>query len=206
MIFLIVYIGAIAILFLFVIMLLNLRSLNSPELTFTPKNLAISALSAGLSIQAYLFLENAIYVTGYYKLQLFSGTSLTPTSHQVAYLLTYGWNDVLLFTELLYTEHLTLLVLSGMLLLAAMVGSIVLAISTVQEHQRKRNTLLKEPNLLIKTKYVTKRKINWSRISYRLFSRVRRGYRSCFSFVKSVEISWKSHQNGVSAFARKYQF
>jgi len=133
MIFLIVYIGAIAILFLFVIMLLNLRNLNSPALTFGPRNLAISALYAGLSFQAYLFLENAVYVTGYYNLQLFSGPEMTPNSHLVPYLLKYGWNDVLLFTELLYTEHLTLLLLSGMLLLSAMVGSIVLAISTVEE-------------------------------------------------------------------------
>ena len=133
MIFLIVYIGAIAILFLFVIMLLNLRNLNSPELTYGPRNLAISAVYAGLSFQAYLFLENAVYVTGYYNLQLFSTAEVTPNTQQVAYLLKYGWNDVLLFTELLYTEHLILLVLSGMLLLSAMVGSIVLAISTVEE-------------------------------------------------------------------------
>ena len=90
MIFLIVYIGAIAILFLFVIMLLNLRNLNSPELTYGPRNLAISALYAGLSFKAYLFLENAVYVTGYYNLQLFSTAEVTPNMQQVAYLLKYG--------------------------------------------------------------------------------------------------------------------
>ncbi len=45
----------------------------------------------------------------------------------------YGLNDILLFSDLLYTEHWLLLVLSGMLLLAAMIGSIVLAMSTLEE-------------------------------------------------------------------------
>jgi len=90
MIFLIVYIGAIAILFLFVIMLLNLRNLNSPEVTYGPRNLAISVLYGGLSFKGYLFLENAVYVTGYYNLQLFSSNEMTPSNHQVAYLLKYG--------------------------------------------------------------------------------------------------------------------
>lgn len=137
MIFLIVYIGAIAILFLFVIMLLNLRNLSYKKITWTARNLSYFVIFAGLSVKCYFSLINAINIASYYNRKIFSSSQITclgfPNFSQYHYHLQYGFNDVLLFSELLYTEHLMLLLLSGMLLLAAMVGSIVLAISTVEE-------------------------------------------------------------------------
>jgi NADH:ubiquinone oxidoreductase subunit 6 (subunit J) len=41
-------------------------------------------------------------------------------------------NDILLFSDLLYKQHASLFILNGMILLAAMIGAIVLALSTLK--------------------------------------------------------------------------
>lgn len=102
MIFLIVYLGAIAILFLFVIMLLNLKNLNYSQVSLTPRNLFLFFLFAGLSFRSYFYLLNGVYVTSYSNLKILS---FLTQSEQVTYQSNYGFNDILLFSNLLYTEH-----------------------------------------------------------------------------------------------------
>jgi len=51
---------------------------------------------------------------------------------QADYYLRYGLNDIALFSDLLYTSHAPLFLLSSLVLLTAMIGAIVLAMSTIE--------------------------------------------------------------------------
>jgi NADH:ubiquinone oxidoreductase subunit 6 (subunit J) len=44
----------------------------------------------------------------------------------------YGINDITLFSDALYTSNAPLFLLSSLVLLAAMIGAIVLAMSTIE--------------------------------------------------------------------------
>jgi NADH:ubiquinone oxidoreductase subunit 6 (subunit J) len=88
---------------------------------------------AALSFQGYNSLINGIYINAYYNNAAFAG--LTGSGQQALsqadYYLRYGLNDVTLFSDFLYTSHAPLFLLSSIVLLAAMIGAIVLAMSTI---------------------------------------------------------------------------
>jgi NADH:ubiquinone oxidoreductase subunit 6 (subunit J) len=134
MILLIVYIGAIAILFLFVIMLLNLKDPQTANFSWNPKVVFLTTLIASFSLKGYNFLINGIYVNVYYNNAAFTGLIGTGQQalNQADYYIRYGLNDITLFSDLLYTSHAFLFLLSSLVLLAAMIGAIVLAMSTIE--------------------------------------------------------------------------
>jgi len=134
MILLIVYIGAIAILFLFVIMLLNLKDPQSPSISGSLKTLLVTMFFAVLSFKGYSFLLNGIYVNAYYNNTAFAALTGTGQSAlgQTDYYMRYGLNDVTLFSDFLYTAYAPFFLLSSIVLLAAMIGAIVLAMSTIE--------------------------------------------------------------------------
>ena len=115
MIMLIVYVGAVAVLFLFVVMMLNVAQQND-ELFQTPTR--YSHLPIGLIISLVIFFELIIVVGGWkYKPDLLSVNSIkldpnTTNTHSIG--------------NILYTEYIHLFQLSGMILLVAMIGAIVL--------------------------------------------------------------------------------
>lgn len=133
LIFLIIYIGAIAILFLFVIMMFNIKQLQSQEIP----------LWVGYNICFYSVFFPKMYYIIYreiYTLLSLSyvknwGTFLSfqfqTTPLSVYY--TSSSNDILVFGHLLYVFYGYLLMLTGVILLTAMVGSIILALSTLEE-------------------------------------------------------------------------
>ena len=115
MIMLIVYVGAVAVLFLFVVMMLNVAQQND-ELFETPTRYA--HLPIGLIISLVIFFELIIVVGGWkYKPDLVSVNSIKldpniTNTHSIG--------------NILYTEYIHLFQLSGMILLVAMIGAIVL--------------------------------------------------------------------------------
>ena len=115
MIMLIVYVGAVAVLFLFVVMMLNVAQQND-ELFETPTRYA--HLPIGLIISLVIFFELIIVVGGWkYKPDLLSVNSIKldpniTNTHSIG--------------NILYTEYIHLFQLSGMILLVAMIGAIVL--------------------------------------------------------------------------------
>ena len=115
MIMLIVYVGAVAVLFLFVVMMLNVAQQND-ELIETPTR--YSHLPIGLIISLVIFFELIIVVGGWkYKPDLVSVNSIKldpniTNTHSIG--------------NILYTEYIHLFQLSGMILLVAMIGAIVL--------------------------------------------------------------------------------
>jgi len=116
MIMLIVYVGAVAVLFLFVVMMLNVSKQKNEWLGGKENS---NHIPIGLLISGVIFFELIIVVGGWkYKPELtktFSSIDLdlsTTNTHEIG--------------KVLYTDYIHLFQLSGMVLLVAMIGAIVL--------------------------------------------------------------------------------
>ena len=115
MIMLIVYVGAVAVLFLFVVMMLNVAQQNDK---FSQSPTKYSHLPIGLIISLVIFFELVIVVGGWkFKPDLLSAGSINFDSNIT---------NTHLIGNILYTEYVHLFQLSGMILLVAMIGAIVL--------------------------------------------------------------------------------
>jgi NADH-quinone oxidoreductase subunit J len=115
MIMLIIYVGAVAVLFLFVVMMLNVAQQKNQW--FSAKE-SSKHIPIGLIISTIIFFELIIVIGGWkYKTDLASSMSLNIDSsisntHAIGYVL--------------YTDYIHIFQLSGMILLVAMIGAIVL--------------------------------------------------------------------------------
>ena len=127
MIMLIVYVGAVAVLFLFVVMMLNV----SKQISETPKRKGfINSISVGLIVGIIIFLELLVIISGWkYKENFVSLSSLNIKANITN---THAIGNVL------YTEYIHLFQISGMILLVAMIGAITLTF-TKRENIKKQN-------------------------------------------------------------------
>ncbi len=115
MIMLIVYVGAVAILFLFVVMMLNVAQQKSEWFTSRFKS---THIPIGLLVSLIIFFELIIVVGGWkYKPDLVDSISLETNSNI---------SNTEILGNVIYTEYIHLFQLSGMILLVAMIGAIVL--------------------------------------------------------------------------------
>ena len=115
MIMLIVYVGAVAVLFLFVVMMLNVAQQKNQWFSSEESS---KHIPVGLIISTLIFVELIIVVGGWkYKPDLFdinNSLELDKVSN------THSLGQVL------YTEYIHVFQISGMILLVAMIGAIVL--------------------------------------------------------------------------------
>ena len=115
MIMLIIYVGAVAVLFLFVVMMLNVAQQKNQWFSARESS---KHIPVGLIISSIIFFELIIVIGGWqYKPDLVSSMSLNIDSsisntHAIGYVL--------------YTDYIHIFQLSGMILLVAMIGAIVL--------------------------------------------------------------------------------
>ena len=116
MIMLIVYVGAVAVLFLFVVMMLNVSQQKNTWLSGEKNS---NHIPTGLLISTIIFFELIIVAGGWkYKPELLKsfssiGVDIDSTNtHEIG--------------KVLYTDYIHLFQLSGMILLVAMIGAIVL--------------------------------------------------------------------------------
>ena len=115
MIMLIVYVGAVAVLFLFVVMMLNVAQQNEKTYQSADK---YSHLPIGLIVSLVIFFELIIVVGGWkYKPNLLTVNSIN---------LDQSITNTHSIGNILYTDYIHLFQLSGMILLVAMIGAIVL--------------------------------------------------------------------------------
>ena len=115
MIMLIVYVGAVAVLFLFVVMMLNVAQQKNQW--FVSKENS-GHIPIGLIISTIIFLELIIVVGGWkYKPEL-SNSNTTQINNEISNTHSLG--------QILYTEYIHIFQISGMILLIAMIGAIVL--------------------------------------------------------------------------------
>ena len=115
MIMLIVYVGAVAVLFLFVVMMLNVAQQKNEWFTSQESS---GHIPVGLIISAIIFFELIIVVGGWkYKPDLFNTNNLNINSEV---------SNTHSLVQVLYTDYIHIFQLSGMILLVAMIGAIVL--------------------------------------------------------------------------------
>ena len=131
MIMLIVYVGAVAVLFLFVVMMLNVAQQKNQW--FTGKE-SSKHLPVGLIIGTLIFFEIIIVIGGWkYKPDIFDiNNSISQTNVSNTHSLG----------QILYTDYIHVFQLSGMILLVAMVGAIVLTFR--QRAGVKRQSYIKQ--------------------------------------------------------------
>jgi NADH-quinone oxidoreductase subunit J len=115
MIMLIVYVGAVAVLFLFVVMMLNVAQQKNQWFSAREDS---KHIPVGIIISTIIFFELIIVIGGWkFKPDLVTSSSLSintdiSNTHAIGYVL--------------YTDYIHLFQLSGMILLVAMIGAIVL--------------------------------------------------------------------------------
>ena len=130
MIMLIVYVGAVAVLFLFVVMMLNVAQQKNQW--FVAKN-SSGHIPVGLLISAIIFFELIIVIGGWkYKPDLFETTNLI--TNEISNTHSLG--------QVLYTDYIHIFQISGMILLIAMIGAIVLTFR--QREGVKKQSYLKQ--------------------------------------------------------------
>ena len=115
MIMLIVYVGAVAVLFLFVVMMLNVAQQKNQW--FASKD-SSKHIPVGLIISTLIFVEIIIVIGGWkYKPEI---CDINNPISQISVSNTHSLGQIL------YTDYIHLFQLSGMVLLVAMIGAIVL--------------------------------------------------------------------------------
>ena len=132
-IYLIIYIGAIAILFLFVIMLFNLRSLQKSDLKIKDFSFLTISFKLYFFFGIKFFMIIAFDIWNLVEYSSYINNFTVYNKFDLQYFLTYVHWDILLFGNLFYTYYVYLFLASGMILLTAMIGSIVLALSTSEK-------------------------------------------------------------------------
>jgi NADH-quinone oxidoreductase subunit J len=114
MIMLIVYVGAVAVLFLFVVMMLNVAQQTNQWFSSSSSS---KHIPIGLIISSIIFFELIIVVGGWkYKPEL-----LNPSKS-----LSNDLSNTHSLGQVLYTDYIHIFQISGMILLIAMIGAIVL--------------------------------------------------------------------------------
>ena len=115
MIMLIVYVGAVAVLFLFVVMMLNVAQQKNQWFASEESS---KHIPVGLIISTIIFFELIIVIGGWkYKPDLFNLNNAVNN---------YSVSNTHSLGQVLYTDYVHVFEISGMILLVAMIGAIVL--------------------------------------------------------------------------------
>ncbi len=131
MIMLIVYVGAVAVLFLFVVMMLNVAQQKNQWFGSSKSS---SHIPIGLLVSLIIFFELIIVVGGWkYKPNLLNSSTIV-ISENISNTHSLG--------NVLYTDYIHLFQISGMILLVAMIGAIVLTFR--QREGLKRQSYIKQ--------------------------------------------------------------
>jgi NADH-quinone oxidoreductase subunit J len=131
MIMLIVYVGAVAVLFLFVVMMLNVAQQKNQWFLSEESS---GHIPVGLIISTIIFFELIIVIGGWkYKPELFDKIK-TSSAETVSNTHSLGL--------ILYTDYIHVFQISGMILLVAMIGAIVLTFR--QREGVKRQDYIKQ--------------------------------------------------------------
>jgi len=124
MIMLIVYVGAVAVLFLFVVMMLNVTEQFTKR---TSRKGFINNISVGTIVGSIIFLELLVVIGGWKYKDTFS-----PISD-----VKFNLSNTHALGNVLYTEYIHLFQISGMILLIAMIGAITLTFSKRENIKRQ---------------------------------------------------------------------
>jgi len=123
---LIVYVGAVAVLFLFVVMMLNITEQLTKQ---SSRKGLVNNISVGSIIGVIIFLELLVVIGGWKYKGTFVPLSTTNLNLDISN--THALGNVL------YTDYIHLFQISGMILLIAMIGAITLTFSKRENIKRQ---------------------------------------------------------------------
>ena len=126
MIMLIVYVGAVAVLFLFVVMMLNIARQEKKE---TSRKGFVNNISVGLIVGTIIFLELLVVIGGWKYKGTFTTLSSTNINPEITNTHALG--------NILYTDYIHLFQIAGMILLLSMIGAITLTFSKRENIKRQ---------------------------------------------------------------------
>ena len=126
MIMLIVYVGAVAVLFLFVVMMLNVTEHKTEK---TIKKNLINNFSVGSVVGVIIFLELLVAIGGWKQKDNFVSFSSITFNNELSNTHALG--------NILYTDYIHLFQISGMILLIAMIGAITLTFNKRENIKRQ---------------------------------------------------------------------
>ena len=126
MIMLIVYVGAVAVLFLFVVMMLNITEQLTKR---SSRRGLINNISVGSIVGIIIFLELLVVIGGWKYKGTFLPLSTTNLNLSISNTHALG--------NILYTDYIHLFQISGMILLVAMIGAITLTYSRREGTKRQ---------------------------------------------------------------------
>ena len=122
MIMLIVYVGAVAVLFLFVVMMLNITQQKSKK---SVRKGFKNNISIGSIVGLIIFLELLVVIGGWKYKDTFKSIEITSVSN------THALGNVL------YTDYIHLFQIAGMILLISMIGAITLTFRKKENVKRQ---------------------------------------------------------------------
>ena len=126
MIMLIVYVGAVSVLFLFVVMMLNITEQLTKQ---SSRKGLVNNISVGSIIGVIIFLELLVVIGGWKYKGTFVPLSTTNLNLDISNTHALG--------NILYTDYIHLFQISGMILLVAMIGAITLTFSKRENIKRQ---------------------------------------------------------------------
>ena len=126
MIMLIVYVGAVAVLFLFVVMMLNVVEQTAKQ---SSRKGLINNISVGSIVGVIIFLELLVVIGGWKYKSTFVPLSEVNLNLELSNTHALG--------NILYTEYIHLFQIAGMILLIAMIGAITLTFSKRENIKRQ---------------------------------------------------------------------
>ena len=126
MIMLIVYVGAVAVLFLFVVMMLNITEQLTKQ---SSRKGLVNNISVGSIIGVIIFLELLVVIGGWKYKGTFVPLSVINLNLDISNTHALG--------NILYTDYIHLFQISGMILLIAMIGAITLTFSRRENIKRQ---------------------------------------------------------------------
>ena len=126
MIMLIVYVGAVAVLFLFVVMMLNIVEQITKR---SSRKGFINYISVGSIVGAIIFLELLVVIGGW----KYKGTFIPLSDINI----NVDLSNTHILGNILYTDYIHLFQIAGMILLVAMIGAITLTFSKRENIKRQ---------------------------------------------------------------------
>ena len=126
--FLIVYVGAIAILFLFIVMMLDIKQIEYSEniLRYLPIGFCVGII----------FVSQIFIILSYDLVSLYDNLMYTDTIN-IFYTNIIHRSNLYIIGEVMHTHYASLFLISGMVLLVAMIGAIILTNTKKKMHKKQ---------------------------------------------------------------------
>jgi len=133
MIFLVVYVGAIAVLFLFVVMMLNINLVEMQEnwVRYLPVGGLIGII---FLLQIFLILDSTFYAPSVSN-EMENGMAIVAPIDWINYV---DWKtNIQVLGNIIFTDYWLYFILSSVILLVAMIGAIILTLTKTQQVKRQ---------------------------------------------------------------------